>query len=89
MEKKSRITVTIDDNLLKKLRDYRAKKIKKNLKGISFSQVVEDLTRTGLRNVKKQGLKIISQICALSAIIGGVCIDHGIGHSFHSIESLV
>ena len=89
MAKKSRITVTIDDNLLKKLREYRAKKIKKNLTGISFSQVVEDLTRIGLNNLKKQGLKVISQICALSAIIGGVCIDHGIGHSFHAIESLV
>ena len=89
MAKKSKITITIDDNLLKKLRVYRAKKVKENLKGISFSQVVEDLTKTGLKSAKKRGLKVISQIVALSGIIGGICITHGIGHSFHAIESLI
>ena len=89
MAKKSKITITIDENLLKKLRDYRAKTIKKNLKGISLSQVVEDLSKMGLKYAKKQGLKVISQVGALSAIVGGVCIDHGIGHSFHVVESLI
>ncbi len=89
MANKSKITITIDDNLLKKLRAYRAKKVKENLNGISFSQVIEDLTKTGLKAAKKQGLKVISQIIALSGIIGGICITHGIGHSFHAIESLI
>jgi len=89
MAKKSKITITIDDNLLKKLRTYRAKKVKENLNGVSFSQVIEDLTKTGLKSVKKRGLKVISQIVALSGIIGGICITHGIGHSFHAIESLI
>ena len=89
MAKKSKITITIDDNLLKKLRVYRAKKVKENLNGISFSQVIEDLTKTGLKAAKKQGLKVILQIVSFSGIIGGICIIHGIGHSFHAIESLI
>ena len=89
MANKSKITITIDDNLLKKLRAYRAKKVKENLNGVSFSQVIEDLTKTGLKSVKKRSLKVISQIVALSGIIGGICITHGIGHSFHAVESLI
>ena len=89
MAKKSKITITIDDNLLKKLRAYRAKKVKENLNGISFSQVIEDLTKTGLKAAKKQGLKVILQIGSFSGIIGGICISHGIDHSFHAIESLI
>ncbi len=89
MSNKSKITVTIDDDLLKKLRDYRAKKIKKNLKGISFSQVVEDLSKIGLKYATKQGLKVISQIGAVSGIIGGICVSHGISHSFHAIGNLI
>ena len=88
MAKKSKITITLDDNLLKKLRAYRAKKVKENLNGISFSQVIEDLTKTGLKYAKKQSLRVISQIGSFSAIVGGICIDHGIRHSFHAIESL-
>jgi len=89
MAKKSKITITMDGNLLKKLREYRANKIKKNLKGISFSQVIEDLTKTGLKHAKKQSLKVISQIGTFSAIVGGICINHGISHSFHAIENLI
>ncbi len=89
MAKKSKITITMDSNLLKKLREYRANKIKKNLKGISFSQVVEDLSKIGLKYAKKQGLKVISQIGAVSGIIGGICVSHGISHSFHAIGNLI
>lgn len=89
MAKKSKITITLDEDLLKKLRGHRAKLIKKNLKGISLSQVVEDLTKTGLKYAKKQGLKIFVQAGAYSTIAGSICIHHGIEHSFHSIESLI
>ena len=89
MAKKSKITITIDGSLLKKLREYRAKKIKKNLKGISLSQVIEDLSKAGLKYTKKETLKVISQAGAFSAIFTAICIDHGMGHAYHYIENFI
>ena len=38
-----RITVVLDDNVLKKLRILQAKKIKKSNKSVSFSSMINDV----------------------------------------------
>ena len=43
-----RITIVLDDDLVKKLHDIQAKLIKESHKSVSFSAVLNDLIRTGL-----------------------------------------
>ena len=43
------ITLVIDDDLLKKLRSIQAKQINDSAKTISFSKVVNDILRKGLK----------------------------------------
>jgi hypothetical protein len=38
-----RVTVVLDDNIIKKLRILQAKKIKKTSKSVSFSSVIHDV----------------------------------------------
>ena len=45
-----KITVKIDKNLDKKIRLKQAKIIRKTKSGISFSQVVNEILRKGLKN---------------------------------------
>lgn len=49
-----RITVMLDDPLIKKLRNIQATQIKKTKKGISFSKVLnQELKRRIKKNVKQ------------------------------------
>jgi metal-responsive CopG/Arc/MetJ family transcriptional regulator len=44
-----RITILLDDDLLKKLHEIQAKKIKQSTKSVSFSRVVNEALRKGLK----------------------------------------
>ncbi len=44
-----RVTIVLDDDLAKKLREKQAKQIKESLKSVSFSSVLNDLVRKGLK----------------------------------------
>jgi len=50
--KKQRVCLLIDFEIYKKLRDIQAAKIKKTKRSFSFSQTVEDLVKTGIKNGK-------------------------------------
>lgn len=43
------VTVVIDDEIVKKLRALQAKKIKSSMKTISFSKIVNEILRQGLK----------------------------------------
>ena len=45
---KQRITITIDSNLVKKLRMKQANKIKKTKKPVSLSEMIDDILKKGL-----------------------------------------
>jgi len=44
-----RITIILDDELLKKLHEIQAKQIKQSSKSVSFSRVLNDILRKGLK----------------------------------------
>ncbi len=44
-----RVTFVIDDDILKKLRQIQAKKIKESSKAVSFSAVLNELLESGLK----------------------------------------
>ena len=44
-----RVTVMIDDDLAKKLREKQAKQIKESTKSVSFSKVLNEYVRKGLK----------------------------------------
>ena len=44
-----RITVVLDDDLVKKLREKQAKLIKESTKSVSFSRVVNKTLRKGIK----------------------------------------
>ena len=44
-----RITIMIDDDLLKKLHEIQAKQIKDSTKSVSFSRVLNEIIRKGLK----------------------------------------
>jgi hypothetical protein len=46
---KQRITVTIDSDLLKKLRMKQASKIQKTTRSVSLSQLIDEILKKGLR----------------------------------------
>ena len=50
----SRITIMLDDDLVKKLRVIQAKLIQKNNKSVSFSKVLNFYLRNGLSNESKK-----------------------------------
>jgi len=45
---KRRITITIDSDLVKKLRMIQANKIKKTKESVSLSQMIDEILRKGL-----------------------------------------
>ncbi|MEK0318935.1 MAG: hypothetical protein QQN43_05095 [Nitrosopumilus sp.] len=45
-----RITIILDDDLLKKLHEKQAKLIKKSAKSVSFSRVLNDTLHQGLKS---------------------------------------
>jgi hypothetical protein len=45
----TRITVVLDDDLLKKLREKQAKLIKESVKSVSFSRVLNDTLRKSIK----------------------------------------
>ena len=45
----NRITVVLDDNLIKKLREIQAKQIKESTKSVSFSSVINKILRKHLK----------------------------------------
>ena len=44
-----RITIMLDDDLVKKLHEIQAKQIKQSTKSISFSHVMNEVLRKGLK----------------------------------------
>ncbi len=44
-----RITIVLDDDLVKKLREKQAKLIKESVKSVSFSRVVNDTLRKNIK----------------------------------------
>jgi len=44
-----KITMILDDDLLKRLHDIQAKMIKENQKSVSFSNVLNDILRKSLK----------------------------------------
>ena len=44
-----RITIMLEDDLLKKLHEIQAKQIKKTQKSVSFSRVLNEVLRKGLK----------------------------------------
>jgi len=47
-----RVTIIIDDEVNKKIRLLQSKLIQKNKQAISFSRVINDVCRDGLKNGK-------------------------------------
>ena len=43
-----RITIVLDDDLIKKLREKQAKEIQKTLTSVSFSKIINDILRKGI-----------------------------------------
>jgi len=50
--KKQRVCLLIDFEIYKKLREIQAAKIKKTKRSVTFSQTVEDLVKSGIKNGK-------------------------------------
>jgi predicted transcriptional regulator len=44
-----RITIMLDDDLVKKLYEMQAKQIKESTKSVSFSSVLNEIVRKGLK----------------------------------------
>jgi len=44
-----RVTIVLDDDLVKKLHDRQSKLIKKSTKSVSFSRVINEVVRKGLK----------------------------------------
>ena len=44
-----RITIMLDDDLVRKLHEIQAKQIKQSIKSISFSHVMNEVLRKGLK----------------------------------------
>jgi len=44
-----RITIILDDEILKKLHDIQAKLVRQSQKSVSFSRVLNDVLRNGLK----------------------------------------
>ena len=44
-----RITIMLDDDLLKKLHEIQSKQIKKSKKSVSFSRILNEVARKGLK----------------------------------------
>ena len=44
-----RVTVMIDDDLVKKLRDIQAKQIKESIHSVSFSRILNEVVRKGIK----------------------------------------
>lgn len=44
-----RITIVLDDDLVKKLREKQARLIKESVKSVSFSKVVNEILRKGFK----------------------------------------
>ncbi len=44
-----RVTIVVDDDLVKKLRERQSNLIKKSTKSVSFSRVVNESVRKGLK----------------------------------------
>ncbi len=45
-----RVTVMLDDDLAKKLRDLQAKKIRKTGKSVSFSEILNEFAKKGIEH---------------------------------------
>lgn len=48
----SRITIMLEDELVKKLRIKQSKLIQESNKAVSFSQVINDTLKNNLKNIK-------------------------------------
>jgi len=44
-----RITIVLEDELLKKLREKQAKQLSKSVKSVSFSSVINDVIRKSIK----------------------------------------
>ncbi len=79
----------IDSNLVKKIRGIQGSRIKQNKKNVTFSQVVEDLIRKSLKNIKYNSLQSIINYGTVITIFKVICIFHVIIHSFHYIGYII
>ena len=48
---KKRITIVLDDDIIKKIRERQAKLIMKSVKSVSFSSVLNEYVRKGLKQI--------------------------------------
>jgi uncharacterized protein (DUF4415 family) len=46
---RSRITIMLDNDIAKKLREVQAKRIKDTSEGVSFSKVINDILREAMK----------------------------------------
>jgi len=53
----SRLSILLDDKIIKKIRILQARRIKKTKQGCSFSKMVGLLLVHGLKNMKKKSFK--------------------------------
>lgn len=44
------VTVMIDEDVMKKLRELHSKQVSKSLKAVSFSRIVNEVLKKGLRS---------------------------------------
>jgi len=88
-KKLDRISIMIDNNMIKKIRVIQSHRIKQSKKNVSFSHIVDELLKNGLKNIKHKSLSLIVHTAMISGIFTGICLNHGIRHSFHSIDSLI
>ncbi len=45
---RKRVTVVLDEDIVKKLHERQSREIKKSLRSVSFSKVINDIVRKGL-----------------------------------------
>jgi len=88
-KKLDRKSIMIDNNVIKKIRVIQSLRIKQSKKNVSFSQVVDELLKNGLKNIKDKRMSLIIHTAMTSTIFAGICLNHGIGHLFHSIDSII
>ena len=69
------ITLSLDNDLIKKVRSLQARKLKNSDKYVSFSEVLEELAELGLKHLKKSSFKALIQGSLCSAgVAAGICL---------------
>ena len=45
-----RVTIVLDDDVLKKLREFQARRIRESAKSVSFSRIINEVVIKGLKS---------------------------------------